>query len=117
VQIKELKTAGYLNLGLASWALCSAYVWRHDRAQFLITVLVGSLIAVMAPFEFSEFGGSPGVRKVVMAAGLALTGAAFLLPRISAATAWHNAILGLTIAVVSLFGPPHAAWPRGRWIR
>jgi len=42
VQIKELKTAGYVNLGLASWALCSAYIWRHDRAQFLITALVGS---------------------------------------------------------------------------
>jgi hypothetical protein len=110
MQVKEFKIASYVNLGLASWLLCSAYVWRHDGVQFLSTVLVGALVAIVAPFEVMEFSGSPKVRKVTAAAGIALTASALLLPRISAATAWHNAILGLAIAVVSLLGPPHATW-------
>jgi hypothetical protein len=110
MQVKEFKAAGYVNLGLTSWVLCSAYVWRHSGLQFLITILVGAIVAIVAPFEFAEFGGSASVRKITTAAGLGLTASALLLPRISAATAWHNAILGLAIAALSLLGPPHATW-------
>src|SRR5437016_895897 len=103
--LREFKPAGYVNLALASWVLCSAYVWRHDGAQFVITILVGALLAIVTPFELAEFSGSPRVRKLTTAAGLMLTASALLLPRISAVTTFHNAVLGLAIAIVSLIGP------------
>ena len=99
----DLEPARYLNLGIASWLLVSAFLWRHSEPQFLITVLVGAVVAATAPFEV----GPSLVRKVNTACGAVLVLAALALPRTSAWTLWHNVIVGLVIIGISFFGPPH----------
>jgi hypothetical protein len=99
----DIEPARYLNLGLAGWLLVSAFLWRHGELQFLVTILVGAVVAIVAPFEVD----SPVVRKVTTAAGALLALAAVALPRASALTLWHNLFLGLVIVAVSFFGPPH----------
>jgi hypothetical protein len=107
VRVLDLEPARYLNLGLASWLLVSAYLWPHSEPQFLITILLGAVVAIVAPFEV----GSARVRKLNMAAGGALALAAVALPRTSALTLWHNVLVGLIIAGVAFFGPPHGNVP------
>jgi hypothetical protein len=99
----DLEPARYLNLALAGWTLVSAFLWRHGEAQFLVTILVGVVVAITAPFEL----GSRRVRNVNMTAGAALALVAIVLPRTSTLTLWHNVILGLVIMGVAFFGPPH----------
>jgi hypothetical protein len=99
----DLEPARYVNLALASWLLVSAYLWRHSGPQFLVTVLVGAVVAIAAPFAM----GSPLVRKITMGAGAVLALAAVALPHASALTLWHNAFVGLLLVAVSFFGPPH----------
>jgi hypothetical protein len=99
----DLEPARYLNLGLASWILVSAYLWPHSGPQFLVTIVVGAVVAIVAPFEV----GSPLVRRINMAAGAALALAAIALPRASGPTLWHNMLLGALLVLVSFFGPPH----------
>jgi hypothetical protein len=109
VNVKDLDIgpARYLNLGVAGWLLVSAFLWRHSEPQFLITILVGAVIAIVAPFEF----GPAFARKVSTAAGAALVLAALALPRTSTLTLWHNVIAGLVIMGISFFGPPHGIVP------
>jgi hypothetical protein len=99
----DIEPARYLNLALAGWVLISAFVWRHSEPQFIVTILVGAAVAITAPFEV----GAPLVRTINMAAGAALALAAVTLPRTSAWTLWHNLFLGLIIAGIAFFGPPH----------
>jgi hypothetical protein len=99
----DIGLARYLNVGIAAWLLISAFLWRHSEPQFLITILVGAVVAATAPFEF----GPPMARKINTAAGGALVLAAFALPRTSTLTLWHNVIAGLVIVGISFFGPPH----------
>ena len=105
VKVKDLDIdpARYLNLGIAGWLLVSAFLWRHSEPQFLVTILVGAVIAIVAPFEF----GPALARKINAAAGAALVLAALALPRTSTLTLWHNVIVGLVIVGISFFGPPH----------
>jgi hypothetical protein len=106
----DLEPARYLNLALAGWLLVSMFLWRHTESQFLVTLVVGSLVAIVAPFEV----GSPLVRKVTAAAGALLVLAAGVLPRTSALGFWHNALIGLAIMGISFFGPPHGIMRRRR---
>lgn len=99
----DLEPARYLNLGVASWLLVSAYLWRHSGPQFMVTITVGAVVAVLAPFEVA----SRWVRKINMAAGAALVLAAVVLPRASTLTLWHNVIVGIVLMAISFFGPPH----------
>jgi hypothetical protein len=99
----DLEAARYLNLGLASWLLISAFLWRHTETQFLLTILVGAVVATIAPFEV----GSPRVRTLNAAAGLVLVLSACALPHTTALTLWNNALIGLAMIGVSFFGPPH----------
>jgi hypothetical protein len=103
----DIEPARYLNLALATWLMISAYLWPHSEAQFLMTVLVGAVVAIVAPFEV----GSRRVRQITMAAGGALLLSAFALPRASTLTLWHNALLGAVIAGIAFFGPPHGKVP------
>lgn len=106
----DLEPARYLNLGLAAWLLVSVFVWRHSEAQFIVTVLVGAVVAIAAPFEL----GPSLVRKLNAAAGFVLALAAVTLPRASTLTFWHNGIIGLVILGISFFGPPHGTAPPRR---
>ncbi|HVZ75106.1 MAG TPA: hypothetical protein VHJ20_22140 [Polyangia bacterium] len=92
-----------MNLGLASWALLSVFLWRHSEPQFLATVVVGVLVAIVAPFQVA----SPRVRKIVMTAGALLAAAAIALPHSSHVTLWNNVAVGLALAAIAFFGPPH----------
>ncbi len=103
----DLEPARYLNLGLASWLLVSAYVWRHSEPQFLMTVLVGSIVAIVSPFAL----GPPMARRINMAAGGLLALAAVAMPRASSVGFWHNLIVGLVIAGIAFLGPPHGKVP------
>jgi hypothetical protein len=104
----DIERARYFNLALASWLLVSAFLWPHREAQFLVTVFVGSLVAIVAPFEV----GSPLVRKLTAAAGAVLVLATIALPRASMLGGLHNALVGIAIMSVSFFGPPHGIMPR-----
>src|SRR4051794_15155901 len=114
MQLRELKYAAYLNVGLAAWLLVSAFLWRHTQAQFLLTVLVGVIVALAATFEAGATSegpaleGLPAVRKITATAGFALTLSALLLPRVSTSTFWNNALVGLAVAGVSILGAAHA---------
>jgi hypothetical protein len=99
----DLEPARYLNLALAGWLLISAFVWWHGETQFLLTILVGAVVAIVAPFEL----GSPRVRLTNAFAGLALILGAIILPRTTTLTMWHNGLVGLAIIAISFFGPPH----------
>jgi hypothetical protein len=99
----DITRARFVNLGLAGWALVSAFLWRHSEPQFLVTIIVGVIVAISAPFEV----GSPLIRKINVAAGAVLALAALVLPRRSTLGLWHNLFLGLVIAGVAFFGPPH----------
>jgi hypothetical protein len=103
----DLPFARDLNLLLGSWLLVSALVWRHSEPQFLVTTLVGAVVALVAPFEI----GLPLARRIVMGAGAALVLAAFTLPHTSTLTMGHNALVGLAVAGLSFFGPPHGIVP------
>jgi hypothetical protein len=99
----DIESARYLNLALGGWLLVSPFVWRHDEPQFLVTILVGAVLAIVAPFEI----GSRLARWISMASGAALLLAAVALPRASAITFWHNLLIGLVVVGISFFGPPH----------
>jgi hypothetical protein len=99
----DIEPARYLNLALGAWTLVSAFLWRHSEPQFLVTIVVGAVLVIVAPFEV----GSRLVRKISMAAGGILALAAITLPRTTLGTLWHNVLLGLLIAGISFFGPPH----------
>jgi hypothetical protein len=103
----DLEPARYLELGLASWLLISAYLWPHTGAQFLVTVAVGALIAIVAPFAV----GSPRVRQLIMGAGAFLMLAAVAIPHTDPITLWHNAVMGFLFLTVAYFGPPHGIVP------
>lgn len=104
----DIEPVRYLNLGLASWLLISVFLWRHTEPQFLVTVLVGAVLAIVAPFDLD----SPRVRKVNIAAGAALVLAAVALPHATRFGLVHNAFFGMVIAGLSFFGPPHGRVPR-----
>ena len=95
------RAARYTNMAFATWLLISAFLWRHGEAQFLVTSLVGAVVVVITPFAL----WAPRVRLANVACGLGLAGAARVLPHASAATVWHNVIVGLAIAAVALVGP------------
>jgi hypothetical protein len=103
----DIEPARYLNLALASWLLVSAYAWRHSEPQFMLTVLVGAVVAIVAPFEL----GSRRARQITVAAGAALLLGAIALPGTSTATLWHNGLIGAVIAGIAFFGPPHGKVP------
>jgi hypothetical protein len=100
----QFKPARYVNMALATWLLFSALLWPHARADFLVPTLVGIVVVMAAPFAI----GAPPVRYINTVMGLLLAASAFLLPHLSVATVWNNALVGLAIAAVSLFGPHHA---------
>jgi hypothetical protein len=104
----DLAGAKYLNIGLASWLMISAFLWWHAESQFLLTILVGAVVATIAPFEY----GSPRARLTNAAAGLALIIGAIVLPRTTTLTLWHNALIGIAIMGISFFGPPHGVMPK-----
>jgi hypothetical protein len=103
----DIGPARYLNIALGAWTLVSAFLWRHSEPQFLVTIGVGAILAMVAPFEV----GPRRVRTVNIAAGGALLLGALALPHTSTFTVWHNVILGLVIVGVSFFGPPHGKVP------
>src|SRR4051812_29789757 len=94
------KVARYISMALASWLLISTFLWRHAERQFLIATVVGVLVVAIAPFAVAF----PKVWRFDAAMGVLLAIAAFALPHASAASAWHNALIGLSIALVSLMG-------------
>jgi hypothetical protein len=97
--MEDKAAARYLNMALGAWVLISAFVWPHNRFQFVVTSVVGAVVLALAPFS----GELPRLARTVnVIAGLALAAAALRLPRSAAFTAWHNAIFGLAIAAVAL---------------
>jgi hypothetical protein len=103
----DFEPARYLNLVLGAWLLVSAFMWPHSEPQFLATILIGAILTIVSPFEV----GSPRVRTINTACGVALIIAAVLLPRTTAVTLWHNVLLGFIVVSVSFFGPPHGVVP------
>jgi hypothetical protein len=99
----DFEPARYLNLVLGAWLLVSAFMWPHAEAQFIATIIVGAVLTIVSPFEV----GSPRVRMINTAAGVALIIVAVVLPRTTAVTLWHNVLLGFIVLSVSFFGPPH----------
>jgi hypothetical protein len=103
----DIGLARYFNLALAGWLLISAFLWNHSEPQFIVTILVGAVVAFVAPFEV----GSPLVRMINMVAGAVLVLAAFALPHMSTPGQWHNVVVGLVLIGLSFFGPPHGKVP------
>jgi hypothetical protein len=97
----EYKGARYLNVLLGIWLFISAFVWPHSPSQYTNTWLMG-LIAIAAALIALAV---PAIRFVNTAVGIWLIIASFALPRLTAATAWNNVLVGAVILVVSLAGP------------
>jgi hypothetical protein len=108
------KRARVVNILLGSWLLVSAFLWPHVPPQFRNSWSVGALCIVVATLARSV----PTLRYGNTILGLWLTVTTLLGPAASALTTWNNVLVGVAIAVFSLFsgrpggvGPSPAAAP------
>lgn len=90
--------ARYVNVVLGVWLFASAFLWRHSPLQFTNTWAMGMLTAVTAALAM----GMPTVRFANTVIAVWLVISSFALPRLSNVTAWHNALIGGLIGLVSL---------------
>lgn len=88
----------YLNVVLGAWLFTSAFAWQHSPEQFTNTWSMGVLTVFSAVLAM----GMPAMRFVNTLVGIWLVLSSFMLPRLSGATGWHNAAVGVLIALVSL---------------
>lgn len=94
------RDARYVNIGLGVYLVLSAFLWTHSSAQFTNTWVIGLIVASSAALALA----TPAFRYVNTVAGGWLMLSAFLLPRLSMGTLWHNFIAGLVILALSLVG-------------
>ena len=99
----EHRRARYVNIALGIWLVVSTYLWRHSSAQLANVWISGLIVARFAAVGMTV----PRIRFFNTAVGVWLILSVLILPRVSNATAWNNALVGAVITVVSLVGP---AW-------
>jgi len=97
----EHRRARYVNIALGLWLVVSAYLWRHSSAQLANVWISGLIVARCAAVGITV----PRMRYFNTAVGVWLILSSLILPRVSTATAWNNALVGVVITLVSLVGP------------
>ena len=63
----DIGPARYVNLVLGAWTLVSTFLWRHSEPQFLVTIAVGAILAILAPFASARGVWMDGAAFVVTA--------------------------------------------------
>lgn len=107
------RDARYLNIALGAWLFISTFLWRHSAQQSTVTWVTGLVIIAVALIALT----TPAVRYVNVALGIWLIVSAFSFPRVSSATVWNNAIVGIVVALVALVGPVERGAGFGRQAR
>ena len=94
-------TARIFNILMGLWLFVSAFVLPQSRAQLATTAICGALTAVFAALTSYDIRS----RYLTAAVGLLVVVLAIAVHPLGHATFWHNAIIGVSIAV--------AAWADG----
>jgi hypothetical protein len=93
-------TTRYLNVFLGIWLVLSAFLWPHSSGQFWNAISVGFLVAALALLASETL---PEARYVNTILGAWLIISAFTMHAASAGTIWNHFVVGLTVAVCSVF--------------
>jgi hypothetical protein len=93
-------TTRYLNVLLGIWLVMSAFLWPHSTGQFWNAISVGLLVAALALIASETF---PAARYFNTALGAWLIISAFTMHAARAGTIWNHFLVGLTVAVCSVF--------------
>lgn len=87
-----------VNVILGVWLFISAFLWRHSAVQMNNTWIMGVLCVVFALIAMRV----EGARYLNTALSVWLFISAFVLPEVSRATVWNNALVAIAIFIVSL---------------
>lgn len=106
---REFTGARVANVVLGVWLFTTAFAWPHSLAQAANTALVGVAIVIVAFAGMSR----PRLRFVNTALSAWLFVSALLLPTLSGATVWNNALVALVAFALSFVrsyrAPPRAS--------
>jgi hypothetical protein len=91
-------SAQFVNVALGIWLVVSAFIWPHTPAQQANTWMVGVLAAVFALVATAR----NQARYLDTALSVWLFASIWVLPDLSRATQWNNAVVALAIFVLSL---------------
>ena len=93
-------TARAANVILGIWLFISAFIWPHSVSQFNNTWILGVLCVAFALIAMAI----PQARYLNTALAIWLFASVWVLPRLSTATAWNNALVAVAIFFFSLVG-------------
>lgn len=88
------------NIVLGVWLFLSAFVWQHSGASQTNSWILGVIIAVVAGIAMAQ----PAVRWVNALAAVWLFISTFVIPHVTTATMWHNAILAIAVFALTFIG-------------
>ena len=91
-------TARIFNLLMGLWLFASAFVLPQGRAQAAATAICGALTVLFAALTSYSLRS----RYVTAAVGVLVVVLAFAIHQLGSATFWHNAIIGVSIAVAAV---------------
>ena len=98
------------------WLFASAFVLPQSRGQFAATAICGALTVLFAALTSYSLRS----RYVTAAVGVLVVVLAFAVHSLGSATFWHNAIIGISIAVAAVGGQGSTGRPlraRPLWSR
>lgn len=101
----EHKEASYMSAALGIWQLISTFIWHHDKGQFLVSLVTGIVITVVALTSL----GTPRARVVNLVLGLWLIVSGFVFPHETMGTVWNNVFVGVVVCFLAILGPESAA--------
>ena len=91
-------TARIFNLLMGLWLFASAFVLPQGRGQLAATATCGALTVLFAALTSYDRRS----RYVTAAVGVLVVVLAFAVHQLGSATFWHNAIIGVSIAVAAV---------------
>jgi hypothetical protein len=106
---REFTGARVANVVLGVWLFTTAFAWPHSLAQLANTSAVGVAIVIVAFAGMSR----PRLRYLNSVLSAWLFVSALVLPTLSAATVWNNALVALLVFALSFVqsyrAPPRAS--------
>ena len=91
-------TTRIFNILMGLWLFASAFVLPQGRVQFASTAICGALAAVFAAYTSYNRRS----RYLTAAVGALVVVLAFAVHPLGGPTFWHNAIIGVSIAVAAV---------------
>ncbi|HVX93267.1 MAG TPA: hypothetical protein VHK47_00050 [Polyangia bacterium] len=97
----EHKEASYMSAALGIWELISTFIWHHNRPHFVVSLITGIVIAIVALASL----GTPRARVVNVFLGLWLIVSGFAFPHATMGTVWNNIFVGVVVCFLAILGP------------